>query len=325
MLNKKPLVSIIIVNFNGLKWLRKCLGSLSSQSYKYYEIIVVDNASPDDSNDFIKRNYPKINLVKSKNNLGFAGGNNLGISEAKGEYILLINSDTWVKKDFINKLMNFYLLHAYDIIAPRDFGYDEKINKFYFTTIDLFGHSIYLENTKKLFYLSGVCLFFKKDFYLNTRGMDDNFFMYSEEVDWFWRLNLLKKKFTYVDDIFVYHAGAGSTGNGIKYKVFLWRNQNTLQMLLKNYAWHNLTWILPIYFLQNVFEFLFFLLIGKPLIAYSYIEGWIFNFKNFKRTMKERNWVQKNRKIRDMKIMKKMYLGFGKMIHIQKFVANNYL
>src|SRR4030042_5307912 len=104
------------------------------------------------------------------------------------------------------------------------------------------------------FYLSGVCLFFTKKFYWQTKGLDDDFFMYGEDWDWFWRLRLFDKKIFQINGLKVYHAGAGSTGSGIKYLSFLWRNQNSLQMLLKNYRWFNLLWVLPIYFIQNIFE-----------------------------------------------------------------------
>jgi len=172
---------------------------------------------------------------------------------------------------------------------------------------------------KPPFYLSGVCLFFSKKLYFKTKGMDNNFFMYFEEVDWFWRLNLLNKKFSYVKDAYIYHYGSGSTGKGIKYLLFLWRNQNTLQMLLKNYEWFNLLWILPIYIIQNIIEIIFFLIILRPKIAFSYLEGWAFNIKNFSRTMKKRKWVQKNRLNSDWTIIKKMYFGFGKINHLINF------
>ena len=99
----KDLVSVIIVNWNGRKWLEKCLDSLRVQTYKNFEVIFVDNASTDDSVDFVEKNYPEVVILKSDRNLGFAGGNNLGIDNSKGEFILFLNNDTWVKEDFLKK------------------------------------------------------------------------------------------------------------------------------------------------------------------------------------------------------------------------------
>lgn len=326
MNNEKSLISIIIVNWNGKKWLKKCLDSLYAQTYRNFEIIFVDNASADDSVAFVEKNYPKVIIVKSDKNLGFAGGNNVGIQQAKGEYILFLNSDTWAENDFLEKIVTAYEQGHYDVVAPLEARYNGEIQDPYIMTVDFFGHGFGIHNTnRQSFYLSGACLFFSKRLYEETCGLDDNFFMYSEEVDWFWRLHLLDKKIYQSKDIFVYHAGAGSLGKGIQYETFLWRNQNVLQMLLKNYAWYNLVWVLPVYFFQNVFEILAFLIFFKPKIAWSYIEGWWFNIRHFQEILKKRKWIQKNRKIGDYEIMKKMYCGFGKVYHLLGFVRNKFL
>lgn len=325
MSKTKPLVSVIIVNYNGQKWLKKCFDSLLNQTYKNFEIIFVDNNSSDDSIEFLEKNHKdkRIKIIKHKENSGFAGGNNIGIKEAEGEYVLLLNNDTWVKKSFIQDIVNFYNNNKYDVIAPYEKNYDSSIScNPYKISIDILGHPIYFRkklDKAKEFYLSGLCLFFSKKLYLETKGLDNNFFMYFEETDWFWRLNLLKKTFSHIPNVNVYHHGAGSTGAGIKYLSFLWRNQNTLQMLLKNYSIITLFLILPIYFIQNILESIFFLLILKPQISLSYLQGWYFNIKFLKRTLSQRKWVQNNRKISDLEIMQKMYTGSAKFKHLLEF------
>jgi len=81
-------------------------------------------------------------------------------------------------------------------------------------------------------------------------------------------------------------------------------------MLLKNYYWYNLLWVLPIYFLQNIAEIIAFAIFGKFKISYSYIEGWILNLQNLKKTLKKRKEIQEKRVISDKEIMKNMYKGF---------------
>lgn len=321
MKSNKNLVSIIIVNWNGKKWLKNCLESLLVQTYKEFEIILVDNLSTDDSIEFVEHNFPKIKVIKNKQNLGLSMGNNIGIKKAIGKYVLFMNNDTWVEKDFLEKLILFYKKNDYDVVAPREAKYDGEKQALYVTTIDPLGHYVYLSGDKyigkKSFYLTGVCLLFSRQLYLETNGFDNNFFMYCEEVDWFWRLNLLGKKYSYADDIFVYHEGAGSIGKGIKYETFLWRNQNTLQMLLKNYKLPNLLLILPLYFLQNLIEILFFIIILKPNISFSYINGWLFVLRNMSIIEKRRRIIQKNRIIDDKDILKRMYFGSGKLLHFK--------
>ena len=97
---KSGYISVIIVNWNGKKWLKKCLDSILIQSYEKIEIVFVDNGSTDGSVEFVTKYYKNVIVVSSKKNLGFASGNNLGIKKANGEYIALLNSDTWLEKDF---------------------------------------------------------------------------------------------------------------------------------------------------------------------------------------------------------------------------------
>lgn len=309
------LISVILVNWNGKKWLNKCLNTLSNQTYKNIEIILVDNGSVDGSVNFVNTNYPNVKVLINKTNLGLSTANNRGVKFSKGKYILLINTDVWVEKNFIENLFFYYKKNYYKIISPIEKKYDKDLNLIFNTSIDPTGSPASYPpfyRTDKLFFMS-VCFFCSKDVYLQTQGLDENYFAYYEDVDWFWRMSLLGKKYGYADNVFVYHAGAGSTGKGIKYKMFLYRNQNALQTLLKNYSVPTLFVILPLYIIQNIVEIMFFVLILKFDIAYSYIQGWLFNVKNINKILKKRQWIQKRRVISDWEIIKKMYWGPAKL------------
>lgn len=323
-LKNNQLISVILVNWNGKKWLKKCLTSLCNQSYKKLEIIVVDNGSTDDSVKYVKDNFPKVKIIALSKNYGFSTANNKGISLSKGKYLLLINNDTWVKKDFVQKLYDFYNHNDYAIIAPKEKRYLGNHRFRFNTTIDPTGGPAsygYDYRKEKLFFLS-VCFFCSKEEYKKTKGLDSDYFAYYEDVDWFWRTSLLGKKFSYDENTVIYHAGAGSTGKGIKYNMFLWRNQNALQTLLKNYSVFTLIIVLPLYIAQNCFEIIGFLLWGKFDIAYSYIEGWIFNIKHLKRTLQKRKWVQIHRKISDWEILKTMYWGPAKLMLLLQYTKS---
>lgn len=322
----KDLVSVIIVNWNGKRWLEKCLDSLRVQTYKNFEVIFVDNASTDDSIELVERNYPEIIVVKSDKNRGFAGGNNLGLSYSAGEYIMLLNSDTWMQSNFLEELLFSFKRSEADVLGVTEIGYQEELRPSpYMMRIDPLGHAVTLAvdaQASQPFYISGACVFFKKKTYEESGGLDDDFFLYCEEVDWFWRLHLLNRKIFHDQKLFLHHAGGGSFGAGINYQTFLWRNQNTLQMLLKNYAWYNLLWVLPIYFIQNIFEIIVFLILLRPKIAWSYVEGWWFNLRHLKRTLRKRGWIQRSRIVGDREVMKKMYIGLGKAHHLLNFLKS---
>ncbi len=317
-------VSIIIVNWNGLKWLKKLLDSVCNQTYKNYEVIFVDNLSSDKSVEYVKANYPNVRIIQNDRNAGFAGGNNLGISHAKGKLIMLLNTDTWLEKGFLQKLVDEKIQKKLDVIAPQEADYYTKQHRVpYITRIDSFGHPIFITksvNRAKSFYLSGVCLLFSKEIYEETGGLDSSFFMYCEEVDWFWRLLLLRCAFDYAENIYVYHVGGGSSAKGMNDKVFRWRNENTLRMLLKNYKSVSLMIVLPIYFLIGFFEIIFFCIILKPKFAKTYIEGWNKTFNDRQEILVNRKYIQHIRQIGDFQILKIMYIGTAKIHHLRSYI-----
>lgn len=108
-LTNQPLVSIITVNYNQLKITEEFLRSIRKISYPNYEIIVVDNASVENSIDYLSKKYPEILAIRSDENLGFAGGNNLGIRQARGDYFLMLNNDTEVDPGFLEPLVEAML------------------------------------------------------------------------------------------------------------------------------------------------------------------------------------------------------------------------
>lgn len=320
------LISVVIVNWNGKKWLEKCLSSLDAQTHQNIEVVIVDNGSADDSCAYITSTFPRVKLVESGANLGFAGGNNLGISASSGDFILLLNNDAWLEPDGISQLLLTALQESADIVGAVEVGYSDFEHTYSGKyIIDVLGHPISSDEVGRddFFYLSGVCLLFKKSFYLESGGLDSDFFMTFEETDWFWRLHATGKKAVLAKNVPVHHAGHGSSSglaNRIDYKRFLWRNQNTLQMLLKNYGAFNLLWVLPLYLLQNIAEALVFVLSGKGQIAKSYLEGWTFNFRMLPETLRKRAQIQSRRVIPDRVVMRSMYWGPAKLRHAMQFL-----
>lgn len=332
-----PFLSIIVVNYNGAKWLPKFLNSIYHQTYQNLELLFVDNNSIDGSKEYLRDIADKnrnIRLIENPHNKGFASGNKIGIENAHNSLILLINSDTWFDPNFIQELINYKIKSGQDIVAPIEVDYTSDFNtslgNSYTSTIDLWGHGVFIPQRNKeitnSFFLSGVCLLFDKKIYLDSGGFDTDFFMYFEDVDWFWRLNLLGNiRFGYASQVRVHHyfSGNASVTDSLKYNTFLWRNQNTLQMLLKNYSLINLMWVIPSYMIISIFEATTFLLLGKFKIAYTYLEGFIYNIKYINRTLKKRREIQKLRKVSDSLLLKKMYFGYGKLRHVIQKYKNN--
>ena len=122
-----PLVSVVIPHYAGTEILSECLTSLKNCSYPNLEIIVVDNASPDDSVYFIKSNFLSVILIQSEYNRGFAGGCNFGAQHAKGKYLLILNNDTIHDPDWIDPLVKMMESSPkISAVQPKILNYDNR-------------------------------------------------------------------------------------------------------------------------------------------------------------------------------------------------------
>lgn len=253
----KTETSVIIPNWNGEHLLKDCLDSLEKQSYKNFEIIIVDNGSTDSSIEFIKNNFPKIKIIKLEKNLGFAKAVNIGVKKSKAKFIVLLNNDTEVDKDWLknlvkiakkykdvgsvgSKLLNFYERRKIDGVGiqinevgqARSIGYDEKDKGQYEKQLYVFG-------------VTGGASLFKREIFIKIGMFDENYFMYSEEVDWAFRAQFQGFKAIYCPKAIVYHKHKASSSKKPQHLEY-WQFKNMTQtilkdmpfgVMLKNYRW----------------------------------------------------------------------------------------
>lgn len=192
-------LSIIIVNYNGLKYLRECFESLQHNLKDIvYEIIVLDNNSKDNSCEYIKNNFPEINLIESEINYGFGKGNNEAVKQAKGEFLLLINNDTIVCDNLIPVLntlksdkkigvIGINMLNANKKYIPAAGNFPNYRNMFQFQKLlDLgseFQNGIFSKIQYEVDWLGGSFLMIPRHIYQQINGFDEDYFMYVEDVD----------------------------------------------------------------------------------------------------------------------------------------------
>lgn len=266
-------LSIIIVNWNTQKLLRDCLGSI----FKYtkglnYEIIVVDNGSADGSVEFIKsltssrvnelknplinnsliKNKIIIKLIKNKNNLGFAKANNQGIRIAKGDYILLLNSDTKITENAFKKMVNFAEAKPkLGIAGPKLINPGDRVQKstapFYtlpVTAFSLFGGDRWLRRSyqqpQQVDWVEGSCFLVKKKVFNQVGLLDEKFFMYVEEMEFCYRSSRAGWQTWYYPEAEVYHLIRGSSAN--RQKAVDWIHQGLIYFYQKHFA----DWQLPV-------------------------------------------------------------------------------
>ena len=183
--SKKPLVSIIILNYNAGNLLIDCVSSIQKSNYSNYEIILVDNISKDNSHKKCKENFPTIKLIENKENLGYCEGNNVGLRVAKGEYVVVLNPDTIVDSNWLNELLKAYQSNGEGLYQPKFLSTSD--NSMLLSTgqmIQLFGFGYsrskgdkdekVFENIEQIDYASGTCLFTSKKI-LEKIGLFDPF------------------------------------------------------------------------------------------------------------------------------------------------------
>lgn len=218
------MVSVIILSYNTAELLSKCLKALYTQVTDVsYEVIVVDNASQDTSVQFVKKNFKDVRLIESKENLGFAKGVNLGAKQAKGEYLIFLNSDTELQSGFVQMIEEFARQKDAGIIGGKfenvDGTYQSSTGSFYtiFAVIKLlvFGERFNakkIENsTHAVDWVSGGFMLISKALFEKLHGFDEHFFMYIEDTELCFRARKLGFKAYYSPHGVVRHIGQGSS------------------------------------------------------------------------------------------------------------------
>lgn len=217
-------LSIVIVNYNGLQFLENCFNSLQEFAKDIkHEIIVLDNNSTDDSLNFIKENYPTIQLIESKKNAGFGIGNNQGVAAAKGEYILLINNDTIVLnplKPIVDHLKSDQSIGVIGIkMADKNQGYLQSAGNFpnLFNMFQLkklldletdFKSGNFSKKQYEVDWMAGSFLMLSKKVYQQIGGFDSDYFMYVEDVDFCKKIaNLGLKRIFFSEASYIHFVG----------------------------------------------------------------------------------------------------------------------
>lgn len=320
MKNKR--VSVVIANWNGKKWLDKCLNTLFYQDYDNLEVIIVDNNSTDGSVDFIKDNYNKVIIIENKKNLGFGVANNIGVKRSTGEVLFFLNNDTECFPDTISKLMSFNANSNFNILSPKILNQDRQAlpDGQYSSGMDFLGTPI--GPTSKLFYVEGCSMMIgRKDFdYLG--GFDENYFMYSEDIDLCWRAYLYGMKVGICDESRIIHFGGGSSEKtryeeGVMHTIPFFRRyeveKNNLRNILKNYRLFNLIWVIPLFLFQELLEVCLYLFTGNYKMIKIVLSAIYWNVINIDNTLKERKSIQRKRKEGDWCIFLKMNFGINKI------------
>ncbi|MGC9086686.1 MAG: glycosyltransferase family 2 protein [Thermoproteota archaeon] len=323
-----PLVSIVVINYNGKKHLKACLDSLLKTDYPNFEIILVDNASNDGSVEYVTKNYPQVKVVVNKVNMGSSGGYNAGIRHARGKYIAILNNDVEVDKKWLEPLVR--ILEENSEIGAADSKYLNfyERNKFDSTSaagrfLDYFGN-VYARGVRandggvynKLCRIFVALTIFRKKIFSEIGLFDEDFFYGYEDVDLSWRINLRGYKIYYVPSSLIFHKSSATVASNkrMKPEFYLRDKRNRLVTLIKNYSVGTLILTIPITLLEYLGLLIYWILKGEKIYALCIIKSIVQVFKSFKETWKKHLFVNQIRKISDGEVRKLMipYAGYLK-------------
>lgn len=320
----KPLVSVLIVNWNSEDNLRDCLESLYKINYQNYEVVLVDNASTDGSVEFVRKNFPKVKLTQAKRNLGFAGGNNLGLKNCKGKYVLFLNNDTIVTKEFLNDLVDIIENDlTISVIQPTILFHrpgtelHEKINSVgsFLLKSGFLYHLDYgkkfqkekYEDIYEIFTAYGACFLAKKVTIDKIGLFDERYFAYFEETDFSHRVWLNGGRVVIYTKALIYHKG-GKTSEKLPSALIQYHSfKNRLYTYLKNLSLKNLLLVLFPHLMICEISSVLYLLTGRPGYAIAIQKSIAWNLSNLGKMLKERSRIQKKlRKVSDDSFVPKL-------------------
>ena len=287
----KPSIAVILVNWKKYNLTSNCIDSLNKSNYKNFKIILVDNEYSEKSLIDLRNKHKELIVFKEKNNLGFAGGNNIGIRyalENDYDYIMLLNNDTEVKENFILPLVermekNLFLAAVQPLILNFSnksiiWNAGGKLNKFLgLTSTRLNNNKL---NSSIVFddytdWISGCCILIKSEIVKKIGLLDEKFFNYYEDVDWSLRMKNLGYDLGFVKESIIYHHGSSSSKNKktkegvISSKIHYFNIRNHILLLKKH---------------KNLFNF-FGIVFFQIIKITSYIFYFLIRFRFNKLTM----------------------------------------
>ena len=270
-MSENPLVSVIVLNYNAGELLLNCIESVKKSAYKNLEIIVVDNISTDKSQKVCKEKYPDIKLIQNDENFGYCEGNNIGIREAEGDYIIILNPDTIVESNWIEELISAYNKFGEGLYQPKHLSLNEKtIYMSAGNMLNIFGFGYAREKGKRdenqfnkieeIGYASGTCLFTSSAVLKKVGIFDPFIFLYHDDLDLGWRASQLGIKSYYVPTSLIYHAESYS----LKWNAekFYWLERNRKYCILTHYSKQTYSKIFPTLLAVDFFVWIFYLTKG---------------------------------------------------------------
>jgi len=268
------IIYTIILNWNGYQDSKECIQSLLQATYKNFIIVLVDNGSNTNEAELLENEFPAIKAIRIEKNLGFSGGNNIGIKyslEQNADYILLLNNDTTVERNFLEPLVEKILQDKHvGVVAPKINYYSEpnlvwsaggkirKIRASGFADYDKIESQL---NTKdrEVGFVSGCCMLIRKEVFEKIGLFDENYFLYVEDTDFCYRVKEAGYKIWVTPKSKIFHKVNSSTKNNNFLLPLYYTTRNRLYFVKKNFNQYlpfSFTYLTAAMLIKSVFWFI---------------------------------------------------------------------
>jgi GT2 family glycosyltransferase len=269
-------VTLVIVNWNGVRFMRRCLQSVLDQDYGDFAVIVVDNGSTDGSCDLIRRNFPQVQLIQNAENVGFAVANNQAIEASRSEFVATLNNDTWVSRAWLGALVQAMErgprvgMCASRMLLASQAGLVDSLG----IAVDRLGFASNVGAGQEdiavgshpgalLGPCAGAALYRRA--MLDEIGLfDEDFFMYLEDADLAWRAQWAGWQCHYAPEALVYHVHSGTAQEGSSFKHRL-LGRNKVWMVCKNYPFPPILWYAPAMLLVDILAVAYAALVERQM------------------------------------------------------------
>jgi GT2 family glycosyltransferase len=299
-------ITVVIINWNGLKYLKECLDALMKQSYKGFDAIMVDNGSTDGSADFVEKKYKKIKVIRNRKNLGVAEATNIGFRQAGGEYIVSLHNDAIADRDWLKTLVNSMDKAPKKVAciegAVHHFGgvgvLNGSINVMVNNILDVF-------SDPRMKFYSGTCSMIIRNGLLGEY-CDPDYFFYQEDVKMGWTLRLMGYDIIREPDAKVMHYGTVSASTPVIKKHFQFLSErNRLLNIFSMYSLETIAKLMPIFCFTLAFNILKDAAKTRwKLVPHMKAYLWVASHQRY--LMKKRREVRSKRKVWDGEITRMM-------------------
>lgn len=324
----EPLISILVLNYNGIKFLKDCYESLLQSRYKHFEIVLIDNNSSDDSVQFTESQYPMVKIIQTGENAGYSRAYNIAFTKALGKYFILLNNDVVVDKGWLGPLVNAaekdetigalqpkirsmiddgYFEYAGACGGYMDrYGYPFLRGRIFYTIEKDDGQ---YNDKVNVFWTSGAAMFLRASALKKSGNLDEDFVHHMEEIDLCWRLHLVGYKLSVIPDSVIYHY-AGATIKPDSFKKLYWNHRNGIITLLKNVGPENLFRVFLVRYILDLINIFFAGIIQFDFKhSYSILKSHIWIMFNLRMILRKRREVQAIRVVGDETFQEYIYPG----------------